>query len=183
MKVGIFTGTFDPIHEGHIALVHAAIKQCNLDKVFVIPEREPRGKVGVSPLQHRLAMASLAFPSANVTVTDVDAANVRLRDVRQLVVETDELYLLLGTDVAFTLKTWPEFIVLKHSVHFAVGIRSDDDVRRIHTLMAHLEVPENRYTCIKTDSWSSTSSHVRESQRYSVADIQKYIQSHSLYGV
>ncbi|MCA9332160.1 adenylyltransferase/cytidyltransferase family protein, partial [Candidatus Saccharibacteria bacterium] len=50
-KVGIYAGSFDPIHKGHIALAEQAIQQCGQDKVFFMVEPRPRRKQGVKALE------------------------------------------------------------------------------------------------------------------------------------
>ncbi len=182
-KIGIFTGTFDPIHEGHVAFIDAAIKKCALNKVTVIPERVPRGKHSVSATKHRVAMAKHALPSTAIEVRALDCRTVGIDDIEKIVADTDELYLLIGTDVAFTLKTWPEFERIKNSMHFVIGIRSEADTKRIHTLMSHLEITPGRYVCIATDKWDKASSEIRRSRQHTNKDIQEYIQTHGLYEV
>jgi nicotinate-nucleotide adenylyltransferase len=58
-KVGIFAGTFDPVHDGHIKFAKSALSH-GLDKVFLLVEPRPRRKQGVKSLQHRFAMAKIA---------------------------------------------------------------------------------------------------------------------------
>ncbi len=58
-RIGIFAGTFDPIHDGHIAFAYAALGQ-GLEKVMFLPEPRPRRKQGVRALEHRIAMVQLA---------------------------------------------------------------------------------------------------------------------------
>ena len=182
-KVGIFTGTFDPIHEGHVAFVDAAIQACSLDSVFVIPERAPRGKQNVTLLKHRVAMPRLALYAKRVKVYESSAAAVSIDEVHAITQDADDLYLLIGSDVAFTLKTWPEFKQIKQSMHLVIGVRSNDDVQRIHTLMGHLEVPPHQYTCLQTSKWDVSSSQIRSLRKHSNTNVQEYIDTHSLYEV
>jgi nicotinate-nucleotide adenylyltransferase len=44
MNIGIYAGTFDPVHDGHIAFAKAAISKANLDKVVIVAEKEPYRK-------------------------------------------------------------------------------------------------------------------------------------------
>ncbi len=62
-KVGILAGTFDPIHIGHIAFALRAIEKAQLDKVILLPEREPRRKRNVTDFNHRLSMLKLSVKS------------------------------------------------------------------------------------------------------------------------
>ena len=64
-KVGIFSGTFDPVHAGHIAFALEAMESAGLDKVYFLPESMPRRKSGVTHYAHRLAMLELALKPYN----------------------------------------------------------------------------------------------------------------------
>jgi len=62
-SVGIFGGTFDPIHHGHLAIAEEARETLGLERVLFIPAAEPPHKPGrpVAPAAHRLAMVELAI--------------------------------------------------------------------------------------------------------------------------
>jgi nicotinate-nucleotide adenylyltransferase len=49
-KIGIFAGTFDPIHEGHVAFAQAVLADLSLDKIYFLPERQPRRKTNVGKI-------------------------------------------------------------------------------------------------------------------------------------
>src|SRR5258708_1287895 len=59
-KIPIFAGTFDPVHEGHLAFAQAALEE-GLEKVMFLVEPRPRRKQGVRALEHRTAMVQLAI--------------------------------------------------------------------------------------------------------------------------
>ena len=62
LKIGLFGGTFDPIHNGHLALARAARRRFHLDCIYFIPSGLPPHKQarGLSPFLHRYAMVTLA---------------------------------------------------------------------------------------------------------------------------
>jgi len=62
MNIGLFGGTFDPIHRGHIALAEAAIEQCKLNRIYFVPANVPPHKQqqSLSDFAHRFAMLALA---------------------------------------------------------------------------------------------------------------------------
>ncbi|MGH2523704.1 MAG: nicotinate-nicotinamide nucleotide adenylyltransferase, partial [Anaerolineales bacterium] len=77
MRLGIFGGTFDPPHCGHLLLTEAAREQLHLDKVLWVLTAEPPHKQGqpISPVAHRLAMvqATLANePAHELSRVDID---------------------------------------------------------------------------------------------------------------
>jgi nicotinate-nucleotide adenylyltransferase len=65
MNIGLFGGTFDPIHRGHIALAHAALEQCKLNRIYFVPANVPPHKQQqpLSHFSHRYAMVALATAS------------------------------------------------------------------------------------------------------------------------
>jgi nicotinate-nucleotide adenylyltransferase len=181
-KVAVYTGTFDPIHDGHIAFMQSALQQLELECIVLIPEKTPRGKQNVSPINHRIAMAKLATKGMPVVVQKLNADTARFSDIKSLVgAAVYDLHLMIGSDVALTLKTWPELGTIAKNMKFIIGIRSNDEAARMHTLMAHLEVNPDRYTCIQTTAAHSSSSQVRSGQARFLASIEQYIQKHHLY--
>ena len=63
MKIGIFGGSFDPVHTEHIRVAQAAIKSLGLDKLLIMPAHTPPHKAGksLSPDHERLELCRLAF--------------------------------------------------------------------------------------------------------------------------
>ena len=62
MNIGLFGGTFDPVHRGHVALARAALQQCKLHRVYFVPANIPphKQRQPLSPFVHRFAMLALA---------------------------------------------------------------------------------------------------------------------------
>ena len=78
MKIGIFGGSFDPVHKEHVRLVKEAIKGLSLDKLIVVPAGTPPHKQGrrLAPAADRLAMCRIAF-------ADVEKAEVSDFEIAQ----------------------------------------------------------------------------------------------------
>ena len=184
-KIGIFAGTFDPVHEGHISFVRHAIEVLELDQVYIIPEPIPVGKINVTPLPHRLEMARMMFhDSPAVIIWETKLPTARMPEtIRELNVNEDELYILMGSDVAFGLKTWSNFQDIIQRCQLVIGIRDDQDKKRLNTLMAHLGVLSSGYTLIKTESSGLSSSQIRQGFVPNHPNLQNYIRKHHLYSV
>lgn len=126
-KVGIYSGTFDPVHEGHVGFATAALEQCSLDKVFFLVEPRPRRKQGVKALEHRNAMVELAIKSHK------KLGNIRLEQQRFTTVDTlpvlqerfkgAELFMLMGDDMLAHFADWPHVEQLAESITFIIGVR------------------------------------------------------------
>jgi len=63
MNIGLFGGTFDPIHRGHMALARAALERCKLNRIYFVPANVPphKQRQPLSPFVHRYAMLTLAL--------------------------------------------------------------------------------------------------------------------------
>ena len=115
MKVGIFGGTFNPIHNGHLSLIDRLIDALALDELLLIPTALPPHKESDSVIdaRHRLAMCRLAVQSnPRVTVSDLEirrgGKSHTVDTLRLLAVERpkDELILLVGSDMFYTIEEW-----------------------------------------------------------------------------
>ena len=62
MNIGLFGGTFDPVHRGHLALARAALEQCKLHRIHFVPANIPphKQRQPLTPFVHRFAMLALA---------------------------------------------------------------------------------------------------------------------------
>ena len=116
MRIGLFGGTFDPIHMGHLLVADAVREQVRLDTVVFIPAGRPWLKVGraLSQPEHRLAMLELAVrghPSFEVTKIELDRPGPTytvdtLEQMRRELGPEDELFLILGMDSLRELARW-----------------------------------------------------------------------------
>jgi nicotinate-nucleotide adenylyltransferase len=115
-RVGIYGGTFAPIHNGHITAAKAFLEQMKLDKLIIIPALIPPHKsidTSDNP-HHRFRMCELAFEGmANIQVSDIELKRIgpsyTVDTLRQLTAEGRKLFLLCGTDMMLTFDKWREF--------------------------------------------------------------------------
>lgn len=176
-KIGIFAGTFDPVHKGHISFAREAAKACALDKVFFVAERNPRNKASVTDLAHRVKMLELATTSYD------DLEVLELPDAQFTVFQTlpklqekfagAEMIFLLGSDVAKNLARWKNIEQLLSNVKFAIAVRSKDK---------GINIP-NSSILITTPHTHISASQIRSGQAKESIDpaVQKYISRHGIY--
>lgn len=119
MKIGIYGGTFNPPHLGHMAAAKAAVAALGLDKLLLIPAAIPPHKALPSDTpapEHRLAMvekwADGMGAGAEVSALELERegksyTSDTLRAIRQTYPDA-ELWLLMGTDMFLTLHLWHE---------------------------------------------------------------------------
>lgn len=115
LRIGIYGGTFAPVHKGHVAAAEAFMKQMELDLLYVIPAGIPPHKQidAADDPAHRLAMCELAFAGMrNVIVSDMEirreGKSFTVDTLRALHAEDRRLFLLMGTDMVLTLDQWRE---------------------------------------------------------------------------
>lgn len=118
MKTGIFGGTFDPIHTGHLELAHKALERFGLGRVLFIPARHPPHKQANSPIApapFRYRMVEMAIqdePRFEISDVEFNRPEISytvdtLRELRRKYPE-DELYLIVGADSVKEMPTWRE---------------------------------------------------------------------------
>ena len=115
MRVGIYGGTFSPVHNGHVAAAKAFMEQMWLDILYVIPTGVTPHKdmQGDATAADRLEMCRLAFEGMEgVIVSDLEmrreGKSYTVDTLRELYDPEGRLFLLMGTDMLMTLDQWRE---------------------------------------------------------------------------
>ena len=113
--IGIYGGTFDPVHAGHITVAERAFNQCGLAKVLLIPAKNPWLKEGelISEFNHRHRMLEIAVqgrPGLEVSSIEGwrDGPTYTVDTVQQLRDEDPEgeFVLVIGQDTMMTMPRW-----------------------------------------------------------------------------
>jgi nicotinate-nucleotide adenylyltransferase len=121
-RLGILGGTFDPPHNGHVAVAAEVRDALQLDRVLVVPANVPWQKIGTRPItdaRDRVAMTRLAMAGVDgveVSTMEIErGGSTYTADTLEALVAArpgDELFLVVGSDVAAALDTWkrPEVV-------------------------------------------------------------------------
>ncbi|MCX7660560.1 MULTISPECIES: nicotinate-nucleotide adenylyltransferase [Caldimonas] len=131
-RVGIFGGSFDPVHNAHVALARLALAHLALDRVVWIPAGQPWQKARrLAPAEHRLAMVRAAV--ADEPRFEVDDCEIRragpsytldtVKELRERWPGVQEWFLILGQDQYAALSTWHGWRELLQCVTLAVAGR------------------------------------------------------------
>lgn len=142
MNIGLFGGTFDPVHRGHLALARAALERCNLHRVLFVPANIPphKQKRPLTPFVHRYAMLVLATASERAFVPSLleapaedgsgkkhlEKPNYTIDTVRRLkasLKSSDSLFLLIGIDAFAEIAAWHQADALFRECAFIVAGR------------------------------------------------------------
>ncbi len=200
MRLGIFGGTFDPVHLGHLILAESCREAARLDEVWFVPAATPPHKQGrpLSDATRRIEMLELAIaghPQFKVCRLEIERGGVSytvetLRQIRALVPEA-ELFLLLGADSLEELHTWREAEVICE-LALPLVVRRPNHAPRIHESLlsrigpARWEQIRAHMVDMPLIELSSTEIRHRVAQgksiRYRVPRaVEEYIRTHGLY--
>lgn len=129
MKICLFQGTFNPIHNAHLKMANYVIEKFNFDRVIFIPAfKPPHKEYDISMAQHRLNMVKLAtLNNPRFVVSDVEFKNDRKSytylTVKKIVNEEkmhEKINFIIGTDAFEKIESWYEADKLKDLVKFIV---------------------------------------------------------------
>jgi nicotinate-nucleotide adenylyltransferase len=133
-RIGLFGGTFDPFHQGHLFLIEQAMAQAALDRVIVLPCQRSPHKTAILPtsFHHRFTMARLACAgSPNIIVDDIEGRlpppSFSWRTVEHFRATLPEcqLFWVLGFDQWQALPQWANPDYLAEHLTFLVVARDD----------------------------------------------------------
>lgn len=127
MRLGIFGGTFNPIHLGHLKVADFFYNKLNLDIVFFIPAGNPPHKSVFCDYQHRFKMVEMALKNfENFKILDIEKPNNgksytinTLKKIRKSY-PNDELLFLIGEDNVPEIQSWFNYEKLFDSAQFVV---------------------------------------------------------------
>ena len=129
-KYGIFGGSFNPIHYGHLMICEYIKEEMGPDKVIFIPTGNPPHKELEVSAEDRYEMVRLAIsPNPDFEISDIETTRVKksytvdtIRELKKIYKE-EKLYFLIGLDSLFQLKTWMKIRDLSQEIEFVVALR------------------------------------------------------------
>lgn len=164
-RIGIFGGSFNPVHNGHIHICKAFLNSKLIDELWIIPVFDPPHKVleHLVSFEHRLEMTKIAFSNLeNVRVIGVESElpkpNYTLKTVEYLQNEfPDKIFLLcIGGDSLNYFDTWYEYEDLLNKVQLLVVKRENVSYDGVKDLIL------NRSVFIRSDVTNESSSEIRK---------------------
>ncbi len=136
MRIGLFGGSFDPVHNAHLALARAALDHLKLDQLHWVPAGQPWQKTQgpnarvLAPAEHRVAMVELAIAGEerfvlNTSEVERQGSSYTVDTVRELQSHfaSAQVFLLIGQDQYAGLPTWHEWRELLSRVTLAIAMR------------------------------------------------------------
>lgn len=138
-RIGIFGGTFDPVHRGHLAVARAALRRLKLDQLYFVPagvpphkQRQPR-----ADFRHRFRMLKLAtarqprFSVSRLEATGVHYSIDTVRRIKRSLKPGNRLFFLIGMDAFSDIATWWRAEELVRECEFVVFARPGWSLRDV----------------------------------------------------
>jgi len=175
LRVGIYGGTFAPIHNGHVAAAKAFMEQMKLDYLFIIPTYLPPHKqidASDDPL-YRLKMCELAFEGTDgIVISDVEISrggkSYTYDTLKELERPDTRLFLLCGTDMVLTFDQWYRFEDI-FKMCYPTYVRRENDPLLTKRIVAKIGEYYEKYGVmfrrIVTDPIELTSTEIRRAVR------------------
>lgn len=146
MKWGLFGGTFDPIHIGHLRCAAEMLELFALNRILFVPASRPPHKLegAITPFRHREQMIRLAIEgNPDFSFSDVehrrDGVSYSVETVEQILehyrIDHLELYFILGQDAFHAIRTWKNWERLLLLCHFAVMTRPGYERQPLETIL------------------------------------------------
>jgi nicotinate-nucleotide adenylyltransferase len=198
MDVGVFGGTFDPIHSGHLVVAGAVRANLNLSEVIFIPAGNPwlKASKSITPADQRLEMVCLAIannPSFRASGIEVEKSGPSytvdtITTLQQKMGEKVRLFFLLGSDALAELPQWKEPERLIQICQLVAFSRPGSVRPSLQNL--ELTIPgvsqRVRFVEVPQVDISATQIRSRVAQRLSIYHlvpeaVEKYIKEHQLY--
>lgn len=201
-KIGIYGGTFDPIHNGHINAAKAFLKSGETDKLYIMPAFVPPHKAQASNVSayDRFHMCELAFEDfaeygKKIFVSDFEIKSKEksytVLTLRHFAESGANLSILCGTDMFLTLDEWYEAGEIFERAEIAL-VRREDEVLFEKQINKKISEYKKKYGArilqIEAEPYEMSSSKVRElikngqsTEKIIPKKVENYIKEHNLY--
>ena len=178
MTTGLYGGSFDPPHRGHVELARRAKEELGLDRLVVLVSAAPAHKQVETPAAVRLRLAQAAFPDDDVVLDE----HARTIDTLRAHPEWDDSVFVIGADQFAGFLSWAEPNEVLRRTRLAVATRPGFAREELQGVLDRLEQPE-RVQFFEIEPMPVASSALRE--RFEPAEVPSavadMIRSESLY--
>lgn len=197
MNIGIFGGTFNPVHKGHVSALKKILSAVSLDRVLVLPDRIPPHKSaeGLVSGSDRLEMCRIAFSDVeNTEVSDWELKNegksysvITLRHFHEVFPE-DKLYFIMGSDMIASFESWYRYEEILTLCSLICVSRSQEDTDRLEGYADKLRSKGGEVIIVPVEPFEISSSQIRDMLKknldctcYLDENVVQYIMAKNLY--
>ena len=192
MKIGLFGGTFNPIHIGHLVIASKVLEIFDLGKVIFVPSGNPphKRKVDIIDASHRLKMIQLAVKNyKRFEISDIEIKRKgksytldTIKQMKKSYKNITDIYFIAGADSALDLHNWKKPSEILASAHFLAVTRPGFSLRKLEEKYA------GKITTVEGISINVSSSDIRRRVKEGLTikklvpgDVERYIKNNHLY--
>jgi len=167
LKLGLYGGTFDPIHTGHLILAESVRSQLALDRILFIPAAIPPhkkdSKITESAIRYEMIQLAIANnPHFEVSPIDIDRKGVSytvdtIKIIQeQMQLQREELFFIIGADNILGFPSWHKPAEILELCQIVVLPRPEIDLKNIHPML------KDKILVVKTPLIEISSSVIRQ---------------------
>lgn len=193
MRIGLLGGSFDPVHDAHLALAQTALEALNLDEVQLIPAGQPWQKppLGAAP-HHRLKMLELAVRGMNkIAVNPIEIHRIGPTYTIDTLEKLDpghDYFWIIGADQLKNFCTWHRWSDIVDRIELVVAQRPGSSLTPSVELSDWLETNHRKLNFLPFDPLDISASAIRQrlARQQTARDllpeaVEQYIHEHGLY--
>ena len=193
MRIGVFSGSFDPVHRGHVESCIVALGALTRDTVLILIEKKPQRKNDLAEYIDRANMLELAitdYPS--LRLVDLEADNITTAKTLEYLnhnFPNGEYWYIVGPDMLGHITEWPGHDKLMETMNMCVVLRNNDELKNTNKRIEELkEDYQDTQFVVLPSVWSPVSSStikqsLNKDEIITGLDptVREYIKRHGLY--
>jgi nicotinate-nucleotide adenylyltransferase len=188
--LGVYVGSFDPVHSGHLAFALQAIQETSMEEVYFLPERMPQHKKPAEHYGHRVAMLKQALvPHQNLELMEtVDKRFTATGTIPRLqaIFRATKLTFLVSAEtfVAFGDVTNHDLL---RSHKFVISVRDKQEIRAVANTLAHIGMSNSQVTLLDSMRPEVATEYVQQALRTNTSapgvlpSVARYVRAEWLY--
>ena len=144
-NIGLFGGTFDPVHQGHMQCATAALVEAGIDNIIFIPSARPPHKKGeyICNFAHRLAMLKVAITSfENFSISDLERRRSHpsytidtLKIFQDSADRSTNFHFIIGCDAFLEIESWYRWQAVIAHIDFLIVVRPGYNTSKLYELL------------------------------------------------
>jgi len=198
MNIGVLGGTFDPIHNGHLAIAKFSLEAVNLHYVLIMPAGHPwlKSQKPVASVEHRVQMVRLAISgnkALELSTIEAERSGITyavetMAQLHEKLTLGDEIFFIMGEDALAGIPLWKDPGQLLRLCKLAVFTRHGADVPDMKYISRAVPGIEKRIVFVRIEPILISSTLIRENVMNSASihglvpdSVEAYIRKHKLY--